>query len=100
VTSRVNDIYVLTGLENRDYGSRGSPTLTSRHPSILKKLALTSPVQFSHRFVVFIYVQVLEDTEMCTYFYLYTQILDVPATEQYFGRAQQVQKVPFCVIVC
>jgi hypothetical protein len=32
-----------SGLENRDYGRKGSSTLTTRHPSIRKKLALTSP---------------------------------------------------------
>jgi hypothetical protein len=31
------------GLENRDYGRRGSAALTKRHPSIRKKMALTSP---------------------------------------------------------
>jgi hypothetical protein len=31
-----------SGLENRDHGRRGSAALTSRHPSIRKKLALTS----------------------------------------------------------
>jgi hypothetical protein len=32
-----------SGLENRDYGHRGSAALTMRHPSIQKTLALTSP---------------------------------------------------------
>jgi hypothetical protein len=32
-----------SGLENRDYGHRGSAALTTRHPSIREKLALTSP---------------------------------------------------------
>jgi hypothetical protein len=32
-----------SGLENRGYGRRGSATLTTRHPYIRKKLALTSP---------------------------------------------------------
>jgi hypothetical protein len=31
-----------SGLENRDYGRRGSAALIMRHPSIRKKLALTS----------------------------------------------------------
>jgi hypothetical protein len=31
------------GLEKRDYGHRGSAALTTRHPSIRKILALTSP---------------------------------------------------------
>jgi hypothetical protein len=31
------------GLENQDYGRRGSASLTTRHPCIRKKLALTSP---------------------------------------------------------
>jgi hypothetical protein len=31
------------GLENRDYCRRRSAELTTRHPSIRKKLALTSP---------------------------------------------------------
>jgi hypothetical protein len=34
-------------LENRDYGRRGSAALTTRYPSILKKLALTSPTSGS-----------------------------------------------------
>jgi hypothetical protein len=32
-----------SGLENRDYGRRGSAALTTRYPSIRKNLALTSP---------------------------------------------------------
>jgi hypothetical protein len=32
-----------SGLENRDYDRRGSAELTTRHSSILKELALTSP---------------------------------------------------------
>jgi hypothetical protein len=32
-----------SSLENRDYGRRGSAALTTRHPSIRKKLTLTSP---------------------------------------------------------
>jgi hypothetical protein len=32
-----------SGLEKRDYGRRGSAALTTRHPSVHKKLALTSP---------------------------------------------------------
>jgi hypothetical protein len=32
-----------SGPENRDYGRRGSAALTTRHPSIRKSLALTSP---------------------------------------------------------
>jgi hypothetical protein len=32
-------------LENRDYGRRGSATLTTRHPTIRKKLALISPTR-------------------------------------------------------
>jgi hypothetical protein len=32
-----------SGLENRDYGRRGLAALTTRHHSISKKLALTSP---------------------------------------------------------
>jgi hypothetical protein len=32
-----------SGLENRDYGREGFATLTTRHPSIRKTLALTSP---------------------------------------------------------
>jgi hypothetical protein len=32
-----------SGLENRDYGRKGSAELTTLHPSIRKKLALTSP---------------------------------------------------------
>jgi hypothetical protein len=32
-----------SGLENRDYGRRGSATLTTRHPLYPQKLALTSP---------------------------------------------------------
>jgi hypothetical protein len=32
-----------TGLEIRGYGRRGSAALTTRYPSIRKKLALTSP---------------------------------------------------------
>jgi hypothetical protein len=35
-------IELRSGLEYRDYGSRGSVTLTTRHTSIHKKLALTS----------------------------------------------------------
>jgi hypothetical protein len=31
------------GLQNRDYGRRGFAALTTRHPCIRKKLALTSP---------------------------------------------------------
>jgi hypothetical protein len=31
-----------SGLEDRDYGRRGSAALTTRHPSIRKKLAITS----------------------------------------------------------
>jgi hypothetical protein len=31
-----------SGLENRDYVRRGSAALTTRHPSIRRKLALTS----------------------------------------------------------
>jgi hypothetical protein len=30
------------GLENRDYGLKGSAALTTRHPSVRKKLTLTS----------------------------------------------------------
>jgi hypothetical protein len=33
----------MSGLENRDYGRRGSAALTTRHPSIREKLAVTSP---------------------------------------------------------
>jgi hypothetical protein len=36
-------VLVKSGLENRDYGRRGSAALTMR-PSISKKLELTSPV--------------------------------------------------------
>jgi hypothetical protein len=32
-----------SGLENRDYGRMGSAAQTTLHPSIRKKLALTSP---------------------------------------------------------
>jgi hypothetical protein len=32
-----------SGLDSRDYGRRGSAALTTRHPSIRKKLALISP---------------------------------------------------------
>jgi hypothetical protein len=32
-----------SSLQNRDYGNTGSIALTTRHPSIRKKLALTSP---------------------------------------------------------
>jgi hypothetical protein len=32
-----------SGLENQDYGRKGSSALTMRHSSIRKKLALTSP---------------------------------------------------------
>jgi hypothetical protein len=32
-----------SSLENRDYGRRGSTALTTRHPSIRKKLMLTLP---------------------------------------------------------
>jgi hypothetical protein len=32
-----------SGLENRDYGHRGSATLSIQHPSVGKKLALTWP---------------------------------------------------------
>jgi hypothetical protein len=35
---------VTPGVENRDYGRKGSAALTTRHPSIPnQKLALTSP---------------------------------------------------------
>jgi hypothetical protein len=34
---------VKSGLENRDYGRRGSAALTMRHPLYPQKLALTSP---------------------------------------------------------
>jgi hypothetical protein len=34
---------VRSGIENRDYGHRGSAAQTIRHPSIRKKLTLTSP---------------------------------------------------------
>jgi hypothetical protein len=37
-----------SGLENRDYCRRGSAALTTVHPSIRKKLALTSPTSGSH----------------------------------------------------
>jgi hypothetical protein len=33
-----------SGLENRDYGRKRSAALTTRHPSICKKLALTSSI--------------------------------------------------------
>jgi hypothetical protein len=32
-----------SGLESRDFGRRGSAALTIQHPSVRKKLALTSP---------------------------------------------------------
>jgi hypothetical protein len=35
------------GLENRDYSRRGSAAVTTRHPSIRKKLLLTSPTSAS-----------------------------------------------------
>jgi hypothetical protein len=35
--------YFETGLENRDYGRKGSVALTTRYPSIRKTLALTLP---------------------------------------------------------
>jgi hypothetical protein len=37
------NVLLKSGLENRDYGRRGSAALTMRHPSIRKKVALTSP---------------------------------------------------------
>jgi hypothetical protein len=33
-----------SGLEKRDYGRRGSASLTTRQPSIRKKLVITSPI--------------------------------------------------------
>jgi hypothetical protein len=36
-------MFLMSGLENRDYGRRRSAALTMRHPSVRKKLALTSP---------------------------------------------------------
>jgi hypothetical protein len=39
-----------SGLENRDYGRRRSAALTTRHPSIRKKLALTSPTSGDNSF--------------------------------------------------
>jgi hypothetical protein len=33
----------MAGLENRDYGRRGSAALTMQHPLYPQKLALTSP---------------------------------------------------------
>jgi hypothetical protein len=43
---RTEFIYVMlkkAGLENQDYGPRGSAALTLRHPFYPQKLALTSP---------------------------------------------------------
>jgi hypothetical protein len=37
-----------SGLENRDYGRRGSDALTMRHPLYSQKLALTSPTSGGH----------------------------------------------------
>jgi hypothetical protein len=37
-----------SGIENRDYGCRGSVTLTTQHLSVRKKLALTSLTSGGH----------------------------------------------------
>jgi hypothetical protein len=53
-----------SGLENRDYGRRGSTSLTTRHPSIPQKSALNSPTQateFSFYFSYFVIVLACKD---------------------------------------
>jgi hypothetical protein len=39
----VDSVVVKSGLENRDYGRKGSAALTMRHPLYPQKLVLTSP---------------------------------------------------------
>jgi hypothetical protein len=49
--STIEELLVATssgsGLENRDYDRRGFASLTTRHPSIRKSLALTLPTSGS-----------------------------------------------------
>jgi hypothetical protein len=43
IEERLGSKSSCSGLETRDYGRKESTALTTRHPSLRKKLALTSP---------------------------------------------------------
>jgi hypothetical protein len=59
-----------SGLENREYGSTGSAALTTRHPSIRNKLALTWPTS-GDRSVGIVRSRTQATEFICFYYYYY-----------------------------
>jgi hypothetical protein len=72
-------------LENRDYGRRGSAALTTRHPSIRKRLVLTSSTSGGR--TVGIVRSLTQATEFVFYllFYIFFSLLAPQLTPRFKG---------------